>query len=590
MNTLEKNDARAVLEGFILRHKAEISPSKCPHFNAAVSETCLRDKRVIDLLRTFENCNGEKETGTVQEMERPQLLAYIRGVKNSLKILLQAFRKSVFIVFSDQVVTVFDDYYSKYPLVADPDAPDESLWAQFGVFLQRYVDDNLEGFSYDTYIQPFFRRVVRDIENSESPTDDYAGNVSSREAPSLRLVFAAEPDHAEVLRLFNPDRDFTDQKGDKKKLPDNVFSKYAETAEEVVSTFARKNIGKSCIHILLNQAAAMDKIKSSLSINTVLPLAMQTRAKLLAANTKLQKAKWLGKKDAQKKVQQLEEKLARLDEQVLWYAYGCLQCMQQIYIEGWRRMASKLKASHSLYNAVALNQITHQTIEAFFDMMILNHVAGKVTRSFNTLVNDLMNEAVIKEFASEAGQVKLSKGKLTLKVDGFIKQHKKFSSMVRSLLNVNPALEPRLIACPSVAGPLAAALSRASKSDPASVRAISRDTALVKKMETAIRTDYPLKRLLATDCDFFELFWAHREDESFIAFLAAVAEGPLKVRKQFHSSPRLYRTVWSMTDNGQDKDTMEILLNNPAHIEHIASCGDDQLKLLAFLKDLNPKE
>ncbi len=579
MQDLNDADAKAVLELFISREKSRIGLSKSQTFNNAVVEMALRDNRVRDLLAKFETHGGATRDGTVHKVDRPQLITYLRGVKHSQGILVQAMRKSLSEIFPQRGTRDFDILYQATPFFHTKEKGENFFWPKFFNSLLSHIDSTIEEFNHEKIIKPLFYSMLRRIEMAKTLQDSYAATMSAKELPSVPFEHKAVFTYSDIHRLFNPN--YVEQEEEERKdiesVPDDFsLPEYVEEADELLREFSRKDISVTFLRDFLAQAAVMDAPRGEESIASKIKQVVKTREELEKTEKEISKGGW-GVKSLEKERYRLDELYTQQHLEVMWFAHGCLQAVDAILLGEWKRMVGRLKASKAFYKIIINHPWRVTQSIRFFKRLIRQRLEELLRPAFLQLITGLQNEAAIKDFNDDCYTIKYHKSRLLFSVNLYVKKHQKLVQLIRTLLQVNPALEKDIIHCPSLVQPLAANLARYSRENPELLKAVAADKAFAATLVEVIRIDFPNKALLSKSGPLFDLVYSNQDNPNFFQYMRMVAALPARSKQHFLSTPALFRAVWSLA-GGEGEAKLRAILNNPAQLEQLVQSMDELSK------------
>ena len=579
MQDMNDADAKAVLELFISREKSRIGLSKSQTFNSAVVDIALRDNRVRDLLATFEPQGDAGRDGTVHKVDRPQLITYLRGVRHSQGILVQAMRKSLTEIFPQRGSRDFDILYQSTFFFHTKEKGEEFFWPKFFNSLLSHIDSTLEDFIHEKIIKPLFHSMLRRIEMAKTLQDSYAATMSAKELPSVPFEHKAVFTYSDIHRLFNSnyvEREEEEAKDIESVPEDFSLPEYVEEAEELLKDFSRKDISVTFLRDFLAQAAVMDAPRGEEAIANKIKQALQTREELAQTEKEIKKGGW-GAKNLEKERHRLDDLYTQQHLEVMWFAHGCLQALDAILLGEWKRMAGRLKASTAFYKIIIYHPWRVTQSIRFFKRLIRQRLEELLRPAFLQLITGLQNEAAIKDFNDDCYIIKYHKSRLLFSVNLYVKKHQKLVQLIRTLLQVNPALEEEIIRCPSLVQPLAANLARYSRDNPERLKAVPTDMSFAGTLVEVIRIDFPNKGLLSKSGSLFDLVYDNRDNLAFLQFMRMVAALPARSKQHFLSSPALFRAVWSLAGGGGEAK-LRAILGNPADLEQLVQSMDELSK------------
>ena len=455
MTVLTETEGKQVLEQIVSRNKTKVALSKCPLFNASVLEISARDRRILEMLHTFNLAIHEKVDGAVHRLDEPQLLTYLRGVRCAHGLLLQYHRKAVYELFGQAAINVFDEYYKIFNLVGS-DNEEEDLWHRFYAYLNQHIEEALSDYVYEEILKKFFFALVGEIRKAQVYHALFSDKASLTELPSVPFQFKRVFNQPALFELFNPDYvpDSEDVGEDiKNEGGDYTLADYVEEREQLLSQFAKKDIRLAFLKEFLCRAAALDNPKGDVSVTQKLARAMELLSSVKRSESKALGTLWWSKKASDKGMEPAKE-YEELHTEIVWFVHGCFQALSVILLGDIRKTAGKLKASQAFYDIILDRQVGALPLKRFFKCLILNRFREFAERPFLQLVRDLMQEAVIKDFNKECYRIEVTKGKVFFSVDLWIKKHEKFAKLVEALTRMSPELEPEIVACPSVMVPL----------------------------------------------------------------------------------------------------------------------------------------
>jgi hypothetical protein len=579
MQGMNDSDAKAVLELFISREKSRIGLSKSQTFNNAVVEMALRDNRVRDLLATFESQGGTSRDGTVHKVDRPQLITYLRGVKHSQGILVQAMRKSLSEIFPQRGSRDFDILYQATPFFHSKEKGENYFWPKFFNSLLSHIDSTIEEFNHEKIIKPLFYSMLRRIEMAKTLQDSYAATMSTKELPSVPFEHKAVFTYSDIHRLFNPN--YVEQEEEEKKdiesVPDDFsLPEYVEEADELLREFSRKDISVTFLRDFLAQAAALDAPRGEESIASKIKQVVKTREELEKTEKEISKGGW-GVKNLEKERHRLDELYTQQHLEIMWFAYGCLQALDAILLGEWKRMVGRLKASKAFYKIIINHPWRVTQSIRFFKRLIRQRLEELLRPAFLQLITGLQNEAAIKDFNDDCYTIKYHKSRLLFSVNLYVKKHQKLVQLIRTLLQVNPALEKDVLHCPSLVQPLAANLARYSRENPERLKAVAADKAFAATLVEVIRIDFPNKALLSKSGPLFDLVYDNQDNPNFFQYMRMVAALPARSKQHFLSSPALFRAVWSLA-GGESMVKLKAILSNPDELGQLVQSMDELSK------------
>ena len=579
MQDMNDADAKAVLELFISREKSRIGLSKSQTSNDAVVDIALRDNRVRDLLATFEFQGGVARDGTVHKVDRPQLITYLRGVKHSQGILVQAMRKSLSEIFPQRGTRDFDILYQATPFFHSKDKGDDFFWPKFFNSLLSHIDATIEEFNHEKIIKPLFHSMLRRIEMAKTLQDSYAATMSAKELPSVLFEHKAIFTYSDIHRLFNPnyvEREEEEKKDIESAPEDFSLPEYVEEADELLRDFSRKDISVAFLKDFLAQAAAMDGAGGEESIAAKIKQVAKTQEELTKIEKELKKGGW-GAKNLEKERHRLDELFTQQHLEIMWFAHGCLQAVDAILLGEWKRMVGRLKASKAFYKIIIYHPWRVTQSIRFFKRLIRQRLEELLRPAFLQLITGLQNEAAIKDFNDDCYTIKYHKSRLLFSVNLYVKKHQKLVQLIRTLLQVNPSLETEIIRCPSLVQPLAANLARYSRDNPERLKAVAADINFAGTLVEVIRIDFPNKGLLSKSAPLFDLVYDNRDNPDFLHFIHMVAVLPGRSKQHFLNSPALFRAVWSLA-GGEGENKLQAILGSPAELEQLVQSMDELSK------------
>lgn len=596
MSDMSAQDARVVLTHFIARNKANVGLSKSEALNRAVVDITLRDGRVMDLLRSFRDKDRRVVDGTVHSVERPQLMAYLRGVRIAQTHFLQLFRKSVADVFGRHATETFDNYYERSPLL--PREGETGFWPRFSHYLAAFVERILEDFFHDRVLKDYFWAVVKTIKaedrRQKAKQEQLGGALATTEARSLPLAFEQSFAQADVYRLFNAaytpplaaDEDGEPVTGGGTRL-DLDYADYLETRHELVSEYARKDVSRGFVKHFLALCCEQDKPKEGLGTWRVFKEA-ERQLKILNG-PKCPKKRGLFDSGVLSKEEcaRLKEEYEALAVQAHWFGLGCLWALDNIMLGECKKMAAGIKSSQAFHALLQGDYADDMdAAKSFYMDIILRRMQDGLRERFLRLVQDFKNEAVIKEFGDDAWSVKLKKGSVVFKVGGYVKHNSRFVHLLDSILALNPTLERQLIHCPSVAEVLAANLPKYGKKDPQLARTMLKDNRFVRYLGEVIHIDYATKARMIQDPRLFHVVWLNKENSGFPEFMRLVANTAPKLRQELISQPLMLERIWSICGKEPDTAIFEKIAKNPGNMEFLRQHLTDTEALRSFAKDL----